>query len=157
MTGWPASFRCPSVIALGAATLASTVGGACGPLDTWPDDAVVEAPIVDGMRETGEPAVVALMGVTGLCTGTLIAPQLVLTAKHCVVPERAAGPIPPSLVTVGIGDRVFGATRSLAVREIVTTPGPLEISSGRDPVSSAMIGWTTSRRSPCVARAPRGS
>lgn len=137
MTGWPASFRRTSVIALGAATLASTVGGACGPLDTWPDDAVVEAPIVDGMRETGEPAVVALMGVTGLCTGTLIAPQLVLTAKHCVVPERATGPIPPSLVTVGIGDRVFGATRSLAVREIVTTPGPLEISSGRDPVSSA--------------------
>jgi hypothetical protein len=57
MTGWPASFRCPSVIALGAATLASTVGGACGPLDTWPDDAVVEAPIVDGMRETSAPPV----------------------------------------------------------------------------------------------------
>ncbi|MFO0708796.1 MAG: S1 family peptidase [Sandaracinus sp.] len=89
------------------------------------------------MRETGEPAVVALMGVTGLCTGTLIAPQLVLTAKHCVVPEGAPGPIAPSLVTVGIGDRWFGATRSLYVREIVTTPGPLRISGGGDPVGTA--------------------
>jgi hypothetical protein len=110
---------------------------ACGPLDEWPDELAVEAPIVDGMRETGEPAVVALMGVAGLCTGTLIAPTVVLTAKHCVVPERAAGPIAPGLVTVGIGDRVFGATRSLRVREIVTTPGPLRISSTFDPVGSA--------------------
>jgi hypothetical protein len=141
MTGWPASLgrssRHGSGVTLGALALVSSALGACGPLDSWPEDAVLEAPIVDGMRETGEPAVVALMGVTGLCTGTLIAPQLVLTAKHCVVPERAAGPIPPSLVTVGIGDRVFGSSRSLAVREIVTTPGPLEISAGRDPVSSA--------------------
>jgi hypothetical protein len=121
-----------TAVALGALAL-----GACGPLDSWPDEAVVEAPIVDGMRETGEPAVVALMGVTGVCTGTLVSPRIVLTAKHCVVPERAEGPIAPSLVTVGIGDRVFGATRGLAVREIVTTPGPLRISSGRDPVSSA--------------------
>lgn len=126
--------RAPATFAALTIAYAST---ACGRLDEWPDELAVEAPIVDGTRETGEPAVVALMGVTGLCTGTLIAPTVVLTAKHCVVPERAAGPIAPGLVTVGIGDRVFGASRSLRVREIVTTPGPLRISSGLDPVNTA--------------------
>ena len=123
-----------TALALGA-SIASTTG--CAPVDAWPDDRVVEAPIVDGMRETGEPAVVALMGVTGLCTGTLIAPQLVLTAKHCIMPERATVPLPPGLLTVGIGDRVFAGTRSIGVREIMTTPGPLRLSSGSNPVAGA--------------------
>jgi len=106
-------------------------------MDEWPEEAFVEAPIVDGTRESGEPAIVSLLGVTGTCTGTLISPQVVLTAKHCVVPERAAGPVAPGFATVGIGDRVIGATRSLRIREIVTTPGPLRISGSFDPVTTA--------------------
>ncbi|MDB4997114.1 MAG: hypothetical protein JWM74_4546, partial [Myxococcaceae bacterium] len=42
--------------------------------------------IVPGVPDRGrDPAVVAIdVGGEGLCTGTLIAPNVVLTARHCV-------------------------------------------------------------------------
>lgn len=46
----------------------------------------LDVPVVGGSPDRGRhPAVVALMlGNEGLCTGTLIAPDAVLTARHCV-------------------------------------------------------------------------
>lgn len=46
----------------------------------------VDAPIVHGAADKGRhPAVVALVSLDGgLCTGTLVGPNLVLTAHHCV-------------------------------------------------------------------------
>jgi secreted trypsin-like serine protease len=68
-----------------------TLSAACGsPLE---DESVAEdpiavdaSPIVHGAPSRGkDPSVVALLiGDTGLCSGTLIAPDLVLTARHCV-------------------------------------------------------------------------
>jgi hypothetical protein len=44
------------------------------------------APIVDGIRETDEDAVVYIFNEWGAaCTATVIAPRVVLTAKHCVL------------------------------------------------------------------------
>ena len=67
------------------------LSAACGaPLDGAPTDedplSVDASPIVHGAASRGkDPAVVALLvGDTGLCTGTLVAPDLVLTARHCV-------------------------------------------------------------------------
>jgi hypothetical protein len=52
------------------------------------------APLVThGTEDNGDPAVVAIVdaaGTTG-CSGTVIAPHLVLTAAHCVVPEISTG------------------------------------------------------------------
>ena len=54
-----------------------------------------EVEIVNGTRELGEDAVVYVAGVIGACTGTLITPRVVLTAKHCVQSRGSAEPAPP--------------------------------------------------------------
>ncbi|MBX3271241.1 MAG: trypsin-like serine protease [Sandaracinaceae bacterium] len=81
-------------------------------------------PIVDGTFEPAEEAVVLVtaFGAVGLCTGTLIAPNVVLTAKHCVQAPGVDGPYPVSALTVGVGSRA-GATRDYRARYVDTTPG----------------------------------
>ena len=76
----------------GFLTLALTAPFAVGcgaPFDAIvPEDSldIDASPIVHGTASRGsDPAVVAiLIGDQGLCSGTLIAPDLVLTARHCV-------------------------------------------------------------------------
>lgn len=41
-------------------------------------------PIIGGVEDSGDPAVVMTQTADGQCTGTLIAPTVVLTAAHCV-------------------------------------------------------------------------
>ncbi|MDW8362112.1 MAG: S1 family peptidase, partial [Myxococcales bacterium] len=96
--------------------------------------------IVMGDVERGEPAVVAvrvLGGVTG-CTGTLIHPRVVLTAKHCVQGPGAERPYPASTLTVGLGWRTDDL-REVRVAEAVATPGAYT----QDPVTGiagALVG-----------------
>ncbi|MCZ7682694.1 MAG: trypsin-like serine protease [Sandaracinaceae bacterium] len=112
--------RARSLLALALAACAPPPSGA----------GVAAAPIVDGTRELGEPAVVTVeaFGALALCTGTLIAPNVVLTAKHCVQAPGATAPYPITSFTVGVGDRV-GATRDYRVRYVETTPGAYESGS----------------------------
>ncbi len=83
-----------------------------------------EQAIVGGTLEPDENAVVAVtvLGAVGLCTGTVIAPNVVLTAKHCVQAAGADAPYPPNVLTVGVGGRI-GATRDYRVERVFATPG----------------------------------
>lgn len=111
----------PTLTSLTGLTLLTLLG--CEP----PPTASIQTPIVDGTRELGEPAVVTVQtfGGVGLCTGTLITPNVVLTAKHCVQGAGAERPYPVSAFTIGVGDRV-GATENHRVRYVETTPGVYE-------------------------------
>jgi V8-like Glu-specific endopeptidase len=104
------------------------------------------SPIIRGTRETGLPSVVlvartgATTGSGGLCTGTVIGPYAVLTAKHCVFREATRGyvavPTIEFLVIVGsdINDRA-SITDTVGVLEVRTTAGSAidtDIANGDD-------------------------
>ncbi len=92
--------------------------------------------IVSGVPDRGrDPAVVALdLGGQGLCSGTLIAPDVVLTARHCVSYTVSQVACPPKSAQVGknrdprsigvlVGDDTLSAELVANGREIVTPTG----------------------------------
>ncbi len=96
-------------------------------------------PIVNGDRVNGdEPTVVAVLNRQGgLCTGTVIAPRVVLTAKHCVQSPGAPGPVPASSLIIGVGDNINRLTTTVGVSEFETTPGVYTDSGG---LRGALVG-----------------
>ena len=70
--------------------------------------------IIGGGATTGHPAVVKIESTSGLCTGTLITPTVVLTAAHCVYPSIQEGETAIGDVSFGSGFGDFFATRDIA-------------------------------------------
>lgn len=70
-----------------------------------------------------------------LCTGTVVAPRVVLTAKHCVFLDDGDGTwaaVPAGDLTVRTGDDLRAATRTVRVTEVRTTDGPYRDGDGRN-------------------------
>lgn len=116
-----------------ALTLGALVG--CAP----PSVAVEEAPIVNGVRETGYPAVYYILRSSneggGACTATLISPHVVLTARHCIVNDAGDAADDPDNFNVYVGTdrRSFGPGLEgyrVARAEILPGSSP-EIGDGR--------------------------
>ncbi len=71
------------------------------------------------------PAVVLVMNRSsgGLCTGTIISPRVVLTAKHCVQRPAATAPEPGRSLVVLVGNNVNRPMQYFNVQEARTTAG----------------------------------
>ena len=107
----------------------------CAPAS--PDDVQsLEQSIIGGSRETGTPAVVALVrvvGAGGLCSGTVIGPRHVLTAKHCVYQDMSA--LPANQFRIYTGGNISSPAEIHRVQSWVATSGPLvdaDLTEGRD-------------------------
>lgn len=90
--------------------------------------------IAGGMRETGYPSVVFLYNraVGSACTAAIIAPRVVLTAKHCVRngSRNSASPASQFEIYVASSARVYTAMYLAA--EVRTAPGSWDIEDGSD-------------------------
>ena len=79
--------------------------------------------VINGSPDTTHGSVVSIAtsldasSVPELCTGTIIAPRVVLTAGHCTLGQY------PSALIVGLGPNALYPTSTLAVAAVVTYPG----------------------------------
>ena len=114
----------------GLLAVACLLAACAADVERGDDDRVDD--VVRGARDRGRhPAVVAIRTRAGeLCTGALVAPRLVLTARHCVsatvdfidcsAPRPVLGDLPPaSLRVVTDKDALRGPTAALVARVVV--------------------------------------
>jgi hypothetical protein len=120
-------------------SLLGCVGTVAAPDEVPERTADIQAPIQDGYYDDATLAVIGVAGVDEdgqlkrTCSGTLIAPDLVLTAQHCVAqsPRRIQckgawfGPlVDPANLRIGVCDQLRGpCTEWYAVRKVMRPLG----------------------------------
>ncbi|GAC1534849.1 MAG: hypothetical protein NVS3B10_28330 [Polyangiales bacterium] len=78
---YAASLRCLSLLSM----IGLTAGACSGTRDTTESVGKERAPIIGGTADSADTFVVGIdIGGSSVCSGTMIAPNLVLTARHCV-------------------------------------------------------------------------
>jgi hypothetical protein len=99
-----------------APALAALLGAGClvelGP-DPEESFGEIGRPIIGGTTTTAFPSVVMIESTSGLCTGTLVAPRVVLTAAHCIRPSIDSGTADRGTISFGSGIGDFFATRRI--------------------------------------------
>ena len=135
--------RALPVAVIFAATLASACASNDGAVAPTPDVNADQVEIVGGVPDRGRnPAVIAIdIGEVALCSGALVAPNVVLTARHCVskTTESVQCPAPagtrqvtsdraPSSLKILVGDDVSTA-KAEALGKQVLTPDSDELCS----------------------------
>src|SRR5262249_50229674 len=109
---WVRRTKCRIALALAVACTAPL-----GCADAHDETANVRDAIINGTLDTGDPAVAQLVfshandpGDPFLCSSTVIAPNVLLTAAHCVVPSAATltGSGPKRLASGVFYNAVFG-------------------------------------------------
>jgi V8-like Glu-specific endopeptidase len=153
----PRTLARPVILALPA--LLAFAG--CAP-DARP--AAAQRPIVDGTSDNGDPAAVAIGArrvgcderLVARCSGTLVAPRLVLTAAHCVLDPRLSSSLEVAFGSaVDAPDAAFRQVVHVAVHPeyqgdgdaadlaalILDTPAPVAPATlGAEPMDETWIG-----------------
>lgn len=92
---------------------------------------------MDGDDSRGWEAVGRLdIGGSGMCTGALIAPDLVLTAAHCLYDTEKGRQVDPAAIEFLAGFRHGRASAYRSVRSVVVHPDYVFDSGGRPQVSN---------------------
>ncbi|HVO31510.1 MAG TPA: trypsin-like serine protease [bacterium] len=99
-----------SFVLLATATACGPAEFAPGGADNPPPRSHTSSPIIGGTTDNSDPAVVLVAYTNFICTGTVIAPRVVLTAGHCTVVDDTCVPPNCSALSPGGYQIAGGAT-----------------------------------------------